>query len=99
MQSIFTSVFFIYLGIISFISVIITIVDKVKSIKGKWRVPEKRLLLFSALGGSVAMYLTMQLIRHKTRHIKFMLGIPIIILFQAVVIWYLFNRGVLVFPL
>ena len=47
------------------------------------------LLLLSALGGSVAMYVTMLMIRHKTRHSKFMIGIPIIILFQAVVLLYL----------
>lgn len=48
------------------------------------------LLLFSALGGSLAMFITMLLIRHKTNHMKFMLGIPLIIVIQLVaffVIW------------
>ena len=45
-------------------------------------------MLLSALGGSVAMFVTMLMIRHKTRHSKFMIGIPIIILFQAVVLLY-----------
>lgn len=71
---------------ISLISVIVTIADKRKAKKGAWRVPEATLLLLSALGGSVAMYLTMHLIRHKTKHIKFMLGIPVIILVQVVVV-------------
>lgn len=89
----------IYLGVVSMISMIVTVVDKVRSIKGNWRVPENTLILLSALGGSLAMYLTMHIIRHKTRHIKFMLGIPIIMLFQGIVLWYLINGGVLVLPL
>ena len=90
--------FLIYIGVISLISMIVTVSDKAKSRKGQWRVPEKTLLILSALGGSLAMYITMQIIRHKTRHIKFMLGIPIIMFFQAIVIWYLFNRGVFALP-
>jgi uncharacterized membrane protein YsdA (DUF1294 family) len=35
------------------------------------------------LGGSVAMFITMQIIRHKTKHVKFMLGIPVIMVLQA----------------
>lgn len=88
----------IYLGVISIVSMIVTIADKVKAKKGKWRVPENTLLILSALGGSLAMFITMRIIRHKTKHIKFMLGIPIIMLFQGIVIWYLFNGGVLAFP-
>ena len=52
----------------------------------KHRTRESTLLLLSALGGSVAMYLTMQLIRHKTKHIKFMLGIPLIIIVQIAIL-------------
>ena len=50
------------------------------------RVPEGRLLLLSALGGSVAMLLTMLLIRHKTKKTKFMVGIPAIIVLQIAVV-------------
>lgn len=92
------SVLLIYLGVISLVSIIVTIADKVKSIKGAWRVPEKTLLILSALGGSVAMYLTMHIIRHKTRHIKFMLGIPIIMLFQIIAVWYVISQGILPLP-
>lgn len=47
------------------------------------RIPEKTLLIISALGGSVAMLITMRAIRHKTQHMKFMLGIPAIIVAQC----------------
>lgn len=49
----------------------------------KLRVPEATLLVLSALGGSVAMLLTMLLIRHKTKKAKFMVGIPAIIVLQV----------------
>lgn len=73
-----------YLAVISVISVIVCIYDKKISKKNRveLRVPEKTLLILSALGGSVAMFITMQLIRHKTKHVKFMLGIPLIIIAQ-----------------
>lgn len=76
-----------YLIVISIISMIICIYDKVISKKNdvKLRIPEKVLLLFSALGGSVAMFITMLIIRHKTKHVKFMLGIPIIIIVQIAI--------------
>lgn len=49
----------------------------------KLRIPEATLLLISALGGSVAMLLTMLSIRHKTKKAKFMVGIPLIIVLQV----------------
>lgn len=75
----------IYLAVISLVSIVVCIYDKVISKKNKvsLRIPEKVLLLLSALGGSLAMFVTMLIIRHKTKHVKFMLGIPLIILVQA----------------
>lgn len=76
----------IYLAVISLISFIVTAWDKFCAKRDMWRVPEKTLLILSALGGSVAMYITMKTIRHKTRHPKFMVGIPVIIFLQAAAI-------------
>lgn len=78
----------IYLAAISLISVIVCIYDKVISKKNRveLRVPEKNLLILSALGGSVAMYIAMQITHHKTKHAKFMIGIPVIILLHAALI-------------
>ncbi len=75
-----------YILIISVISVVMTIRDKSCAKKGKWRVPEKTLFILSALGGSVAMYITMKAIRHKTQHKRFMIGIPVIMIVQALMI-------------
>ncbi len=79
-----------YLIMINLIAVIVTAFDKHRAKKHGWRIPENTLLLISALGGSPAMLLTMLLIRHKTKHPKFMAGIPLIMVFQAAAIYY-FN--------
>ena len=86
-----------YLLIISLVSVIVCIYDKKISKKNKveLRVPEKTLMLLSALGGGVAMFLCMLAIRHKTKHVKFMLGIPLIIALHAFAVYLLFHFGVL----
>ena len=83
----------IYLICSSCVAAIYIVVDKIKAKQGKWRVPEATLFLLSLLGGSVVMYITMRLIRHKTKHLRFMLGIPLIILLQigvAVALYILF---------
>ena len=76
-----------YLAVISVISIIVCIYDKKISKKNKveLRIPEKVLLILSALGGSVAMFITMLITRHKTKHVKFMLGIPVIMILQAAI--------------
>ena len=72
-----------YIAAISIISVIVCCYDKVASKHlTKHRTRERTLLLLSALGGSVAMLITMLIIRHKTKHVKFMLGIPLILIAQ-----------------
>ena len=84
--------FLIYLGIISLVSIIVCCYDKIAAKHAtRHRIPEATLLWLSVLGGSVATLITMNLIRHKTKHKKFMIGIPVIIFFQVaipVLVWY-----------
>ncbi len=86
------SILIAYVVIISIISVIVCFYDKKISKKNRveLRIPEKTLLILSTVGGSVAMFVTMLIIRHKTKHLKFMLGIPVIILIQAAAIFAMF---------
>ncbi|MCL2137585.1 MAG: DUF1294 domain-containing protein [Coriobacteriia bacterium] len=74
-----------YLLLVSLVAVLVTVVDKRAAESGLYRVSENALLLVSLLGGSLAMYVTMRAVRHKTRHAKFMLGIPMMIVVQVVV--------------
>ena len=82
-----------YLAAISLVAIIVCIYDKWAAKHAtKHRTPEATLLLLSALGGSVAMLLTMLLIRHKTKHAKFMVGIPLILVLQlALAGWILLS--------
>ncbi len=83
--------FWIYIAAISLISVIACYCDKKAAKRKKRRISEKTLLTLSLLGGAVAMYAMMRIIRHKTRHNKFMIGLPLIILLQiaALILIYL----------
>lgn len=80
-----------YLIIINFIAILATVYDKRQAIKHRWRVPESTLLLLAALGGSPAMLITMRIIRHKTQHKKFMVGIPVIIILQLMAVYLIFR--------
>ncbi len=90
-MEIYSQLILIYLVLINLVSIIVTISDKHKAKKKKWRVPESTLLLLSAMGGSVSMYVTMLIIRHKTRHPKFMVGIPVIFALQCILIYLIWR--------
>ena len=80
----YLKIFLGYIAVISLISIIVCIYDKIAAKHNpKHRTRESTLLLLSAIGGSVAMLITMLLIRHKTKHSKFMIGIPLIIILQV----------------
>lgn len=77
----------VWLILINFVSVIVCIYDKHRAKCGKWRVRESTLWALTLLGGGVGMYLTMRLIRHKTLHKSFMIGIPLIVILQIIVLF------------
>ncbi|MDR1573940.1 MAG: DUF1294 domain-containing protein [Clostridiales Family XIII bacterium] len=83
----------LYFAIISLLSAILTFHDKSAARKNTWRVKERTLLAVSVLGGSVAMLLSMVAVRHKTQRKKFMVGIPLIIMVQALIILFAFNHS------
>ena len=94
-ENIIPVILWVYLGVISIVGFILPAVDKIKAQQGKWRISEKSLFIVSVLGGSVAMYISMRLFHHKTKHKRFMIGIPIIIVLQlgaVFAIWYFFIR-------
>lgn len=76
----------VYLVFINIVAVAVTVSDKKKALVHSWRVKESTLLIISALGGSLGMYITMKTIRHKTKKKKFMVGIPLIFILQALII-------------
>ena len=83
-----TKILLAYLIIINAAAFILMLADKIKAKRGAWRLPEATLMGIAALGGSVGALAGMYTFRHKTKHIKFTLGIPLILAAQAaVVIW------------
>lgn len=78
--------FVIYFAVISLVTAIVTAIDKYKAKKGSFRISEKVLFVLALLGGSLSEYLTMRLIRHKTLHKRFMIGLPLIMILQLVAI-------------
>ncbi len=81
----------IYFFVISLVSVIITVKDKKAAINNQWRVSENTLLILGLLGGALSMLITMKKIRHKTKHLKFMLGLRIEILIQIALLVAMIN--------
>lgn len=74
---------YVYLAAVSFIGLILTFVDKQYAKRKQRRVPEDVLMFWAGIGGAAVMLVAMLSIRHKTKHLKFMLGLPIMILVQA----------------
>ena len=72
--------------LINIIGSILVIVDKKRAKKGAFRIRERTFFLFAVFGGSVGVYLTMIKIRHKTKHKRFMIGLPLIMILQAAAI-------------
>lgn len=74
----------VYLLIINALGFVLMLVDKRKAKKNLWRIPERTLMLVAVLGGSVGSLMGMYAVRHKTQHLKFTLGIPLILAAQAI---------------
>ncbi len=74
-----------YLSGINILAFLVFGLDKRKARKDRWRVPEATLLLLAVIGGSAGALLGMVVFRHKTRHNKFRIGLPLILLAQLAV--------------
>lgn len=82
--------FLIYLLLINAAALLLMLIDKQKARRNRWRISESALLWSAVLGGSVGALAGMYLFRHKTKHKKFTLGVPAILMVQvalAVLIW------------
>lgn len=86
MENVLAYCLIIYFVAINLISVAVCCADKRAAKKHRWRIKESSLFFLSAAGGSIGMYAAMKAIRHKTKHKRFMIGIPLIILLQVLII-------------
>ncbi len=74
--------FLIYLVLINLAAFMAFGIDKSRARNHAWRIPEKTLFLLAAVGGSIGALLGMFFFRHKTRHLSFRIGLPVILLVQ-----------------
>lgn len=78
-----------YLFIINALGFALMLADKHRARKKLWRIPEATLLTVAAIGGSIGSLLGMYAVRHKTKHIKFTAGIPLLLALQLAITGYL----------
>lgn len=72
-----------YLVIINAVGFLFMLIDKRKAQKNLWRIPERILLGIAICGGSIGTFLGMNTFRHKTKKLKFSLGLPVILALQV----------------
>lgn len=86
-----TKLILLYLLIVNALCFLLMLVDKRKAQKNLWRIPEATLFLIAAIGGSIGSIAGMYKFRHKTKHLKFILGIPAILAAQIAVAFLLLR--------
>ena len=83
--------YLLWLCVMSLVSFLVMGSDKRRAKQGARRVPEARLFLLALLGGGVGGLLGMYVFRHKTRHLQFALGFPLIAAVQVLAALYLLR--------
>ena len=78
----------LYLLIINLIGFFTMLIDKYKAKKGFWRTPEKTIFIITLLGGGIGTITGMYLFRHKTKKLKFTIGLPTILISEILVVVY-----------
>ncbi|MBE6990973.1 MAG: DUF1294 domain-containing protein [Ruminococcaceae bacterium] len=79
--------FIIYLLVANIFAFALMGIDKAKAKKNKRRIPEKNLFMSAIFGGSIGSIAGMQVFRHKTRHMSFVIGMPVILIVQLVLVY------------
>ncbi|MBQ4642207.1 MAG: DUF1294 domain-containing protein [Oscillospiraceae bacterium] len=81
----------IYLLLINALGFALMCIDKYKAKQNLWRIPEKTLFFVALLGGSLGCLLGMYAVRHKTKHARFVVGMPLIMGIQIVLLLFLLK--------
>ncbi len=79
----------LYLIVVNIICLLLFFIDKRRAQSGRYRIRERTLFLWALAGGGLGGWLGMYLFRHKTRHLKFKFGLPLIILLQLAIMYYI----------
>lgn len=84
----------VYLIAVNLITFILFAVDKHRAEKERWRIRESTLLIGCAVGGAAGGLISMYLFRHKTRKLKFTVGVPALLILNILVIVLLYRKGI-----
>jgi uncharacterized membrane protein YsdA (DUF1294 family) len=85
--------FLVYLLFMNGLAFALMGIDKRRAKRHAWRIPELTLMLVGVFGGSVGGLLGMQVFRHKTKHPKFFIGYPVILVVHvALAVYFLVLR-------
>ncbi len=76
-QLVYLGVLAAYLLVINVIGFLSMSIDKKRALNGEWRIKESMLLSIAFAGGGIGSYVGMQVKRHKTKHKKFTIGVPV----------------------
>ncbi|MCQ6557805.1 DUF1294 domain-containing protein [Paenibacillus mendelii] len=81
----------IYLVIINVTAFTLMRIDKTYALHRKRRISERQLLTYAAVGGSLGAWLAMHRYRHKTKHAKFSVGLPVLLIIHICAVIALFR--------
>ena len=81
-----------YLTIINLIAFVLYGIDKKRSIRKEYRISERVLLWMARLGGGIGCWLGIKLFRHKTKHTKFRIVVPLWMLFWMAAVVFAFMK-------
>ncbi len=90
-----TSLLLVLLAAMNLLAFALYGIDKLKAKRGAWRIPESTLLLVAFLGGSLGAFLGMELFRHKTKHAKFKILVPLFLILHIALGVYMVKSGLL----
>ena len=71
-----------YLAAVNIIGFALFGMDKRRAVRQAWRIKESTLFIIAIIGGSVGCMIGMHVFRHKTKHMKFVIGMPLILILQ-----------------
>ncbi|MCL5058648.1 MAG: DUF1294 domain-containing protein [Actinobacteria bacterium] len=86
-----------YLLLVNLLGLLMMGLDKSRARTGARRIPERRFLLVSLAGGAAGVILGLRSFRHKTRHFKFAVVVPVIMVLQVLAAVWLWQKGFMPF--
>jgi uncharacterized membrane protein YsdA (DUF1294 family) len=90
---VFSSILILYLSFINLTGFLLFRADKIRARRHRYRIPENRLFLAALLGGAGGCLLGMLCFHHKTRHARFLAGMPLLLLLWILILLFLFRSG------